>query len=142
MITALIDLMGAYYQAGNLPQMAAIARSLLAAVPNDLVALQFLGLALLRMGRIEAARQIFATVAGRLGQTPMARWLTTGELATATIYREAISPASGLAEAWLQIAHALRGFGFRHAASQADRASLASRGLGSRGVVRNDALDA
>ncbi len=46
MITALIDLMGACHQAGNLSQMEAIARSILAAIPEDMVALQFLGLAL------------------------------------------------------------------------------------------------
>jgi len=121
--------MGAYYQAGNLPQMAAIARSLLVSIPDDVVALQFLGLALFQMGRVEAARQIFAKVAGKLGDTPMAKWLTTGELATVTVYREAVSPASGLGDAWQHIAHALHGFGFRHAAKEAGHASLVAKGV-------------
>jgi hypothetical protein len=129
MITALIDLMGIYYQAGNLPQMAAIARSLLASIPNDIVALQFLGLALFQMGRVEAARQIFAKVAGAKGGMPIAKWLTTGELATATVYREAISPASGLGDAWQHIAQTLYRFGFPQAAKQASHAAQLAKGL-------------
>jgi hypothetical protein len=128
MIPALIDLMSAYYQAGNLPQMAAIARSIVMAVPEDVVAMQFLGLALFQMGRTEAAREIFAKVAGKLADMPMAKWLTTGELAAVTVYREAVSPAAGLADAWRHIAGALRSFGFRHAAKQANRAARAAKG--------------
>jgi hypothetical protein len=129
MITALIDLMGAYYQAGNLPQMAVIARSILAAIPNDLVALQFLGLALYQMGRIDAARRVFSAVCVRMDKPQPNDLVTTGESAAATIYREARAPASGLGDAWQQIAHAMRSLGFRNAATRAYETSLAARGL-------------
>jgi tetratricopeptide (TPR) repeat protein len=128
-IPALIDLMGAYYQAGNLTQMQAIARSILAAIPEDMVALQFLGLALYQMGRIEAARQVFTRVAARPNKAPTRDLLTTGELATNTIYREATCPRSGLGEAWQHIAHALDSLGFRNAATRAFQSSLAAKGL-------------
>lgn len=128
MITALIDLMGAYYQAGNLPQMAAMARSILAAIPEDIVALQFLGLALYQMGRLEAAHKVFARVAGRRPKSAPYELPTTGELASVTVLREAISPASGLGEAWQQIAHAMRGFGFDAAATRAHQAALVAQG--------------
>lgn len=46
MTLALIDLLAIFYQNGNLERMEVIARSMLAAVPNDMVALQFLALSL------------------------------------------------------------------------------------------------
>jgi tetratricopeptide (TPR) repeat protein len=128
MITALIDLMGAYYQAGNLPQMAIMARSILASIPNDLVALHFLGLALYQMGRIEAARRIFAKAAAMVVRAPLSDPLTSGEMAAAIVYRQARAPASGLGEAWQQIAHAMRSLGFRDAASRAYEMSVAAKG--------------
>jgi hypothetical protein len=129
MITALIDLMGNYYQAGNLSQMGVIARSILAAIPGDVVALQFLGLALYRMGHIEAARRVFGKLYVRKDEARPADLATTGELASATILRLARSPAAGLGEAWLSIAHALTKLGFKSAATEAFSASLAARGL-------------
>jgi tetratricopeptide (TPR) repeat protein len=129
MVTALIDLMGAYHQAGNLPQMAAIARSILTAVPDDLVALQFLGLALYQMGRIEAARRVFSRVCAIRARKQPSELETTGEMAGATIYREARAPASGLSDAWQQVAHAMSKLGFRVAANQAYAMSLAAKGL-------------
>lgn len=129
MITALIDLMGAYYQAGNLPQMAVIARSILASIPEDVVALQFLGLALYQMGRIEAARQVFSKVYARGNGARGNDLVTTGEPAAATILRVARAPASGLSEAWQHIAHALHSLGFGNAATQAYETSLAAKRL-------------
>lgn len=129
MITALIDLMGTYYQAGNLPRMVVIARSILASIPEDVVALQFLGLALYQMGRIEAARQVFGRVCAR-GSKPQANDLvTTGESAATTILRVARAPASGLSDAWQHIAHAMHSLGFCNAATQAYETSLAAKGL-------------
>lgn len=129
MITAMIDLMGAYYQAGNLQQMAVMARSILTAVPNDLVALQFLGLALYQMGRIEAARRVFARVSTLADRQAANDLPTTGETAATTVYRQARAPASGLGEAWQQVAHAMRRLGFRQAAARAYEMSLAAKGL-------------
>ena len=129
MITALVDLMGTYYQAGNLSQMGVIARSILAAIPGDVVALQFLGLALYRMGHIEAARRVFSRLYVKADEAKPADLVTTGELASTTILRLARSPAAGLGEAWLSIAHVLTKLGFRSAATQAYEASLTARGL-------------
>jgi tetratricopeptide (TPR) repeat protein len=129
MITAMIDLMGAYYQAGNLQQMAVMARSILASIPNDLVAMQFLGLALYQMGRIEAARRVFARVCAQMNKQPRQAAETTGEMAAATLYRQARAPASNLGNAWQQIAQAMRSLGFREAAARAYDMSLAARGI-------------
>lgn len=129
MITALIDLMGAYYQAGNLPQMAVMARSILASIPNDLVALQFLGLALYQMGRVEAARHVFGRACALMDRQPRTDPPTTGEMAATTVYRQARAPASNLAEAWQQIARAMRSLGFREPAARAYEMSLAAKGI-------------
>jgi hypothetical protein len=128
-ITALIDLMGACHQAGNLSQMEAIARSILAAIPEDMVALQFLGLALYEMGRIDAARQVFARVAAGSRRSRPNDLVTTGELATVTVYQEAARPRSGLGEAWQRIAHAMHKLGFRRAATRAYQTSLIAKGI-------------
>lgn len=129
MITALIDLMATYYQAGNLNQMTVIARSLLSSIPNDVVAMQFLGLALYQMGRIEAARRVFAKVCALMERSPAGDLPTTGETAASTVYRQARAPASGLGEAWRQIARAMRSLGFREAAARAYGMSLAAQGI-------------
>jgi tetratricopeptide (TPR) repeat protein len=129
MITAMIDLMGAYYQAGNLQQMSVMARSILATIPNDLVALHFLGLALYQMGRIEAARLVFARASTQVHNPPTQCGETTGEMAAATIYRQARAPASNLGEAWQHIAQAMRSLGFREAATRAYDMSVAARGI-------------
>lgn len=130
MITALLDLMSACFQDGNPAQMAIIAKAILVSIPDDVVALHFLGLALYQMGRMEAARRVFS----RASALPRRRrrsdgWTTTGETATTTLLREASKPASGLGHAWRQIAHALHDLGFRRQARRAYDASLAARGL-------------
>lgn len=128
MITALIDLMGGFYQAGNPGQMAVIARSMLATIPNDLVAMQFLGLALYQLGRIDAAHRIFRKVADRFDAEPQSKLPTTLEAAAVTNYREATHPASGLADAWYRIGSILARFGFHAAAERAFQASRMARG--------------
>ena len=75
MISAMVDLLAGCYQAGNLDQMEAIARSLLAAIPEDTVALQFLGLALYLGGRLDDARQVFLrAVAATPATGPTTTW--------------------------------------------------------------------
>jgi tetratricopeptide (TPR) repeat protein len=128
MITALVDLMAACYRAGNPTRMAAVAHSILASVPDDTVALHFLGLAYYQMGQHEAAREVFARIQDR---TPLRRKsdyrTTTGEKAATRMLREASRPASGLGEAWQHVARAMRELGFRHDASRAYERSLATR---------------
>lgn len=129
MITALLDLMATCYQAGNPGQMATVARSVLASIPEDIVALHFLGLALYQMGHTDAARRVF----GKACATPKRRRktdrATTGEQAATTMLREASAPAAGLSQAWRHIALAMRELGFRRAAARAYRTSLAGRSL-------------
>jgi cytochrome c-type biogenesis protein CcmH/NrfG len=130
MITALLDLMATGFQAGNPAQMATVARAILASIPDDIVALHFLGLAFYQMGRMEAARRVFSQACA----VPMRRrktdhWTTTGEMAATTLMREASTPAAGLGQAWRQIARAMRDLGFRSHATRAYEASLAARGL-------------
>lgn len=128
MITALIDLWSSFHQAGNLSQMEAIARSMLAAIPDDTVALQFLGLSLYQMGRIDAARRVFRRVDEKCRAGHPAAAPAAGELATVTSYREATRAGSGLGEAWQHIALALTRFGFSNAAARAFQASRTARG--------------
>lgn len=129
MIPALVDLMSTYHQAGNLMQMAAIARSLLLSIPEDVVALQFLGLALYRMGRLEAAREVFSRAVAAADDQPADRWPTTGERAADIVYREATRPSARLADAWQRIAQALLSFGFGQAAARAYRVARIAGGL-------------
>lgn len=128
MITAFIDLLSDFYAAGNPGQMAVIARSMLETIPDDVVALQFLGLALYQLGRTEAARRVFRKVAEQFDREPRQKLPTTLEPASVTNYRVATEPASGLADAWQRIALLLARFGFARASERAGRASLAARG--------------
>jgi hypothetical protein len=127
MIPALIDLLGTFYQAGNPGQMAVIARSMLATMPGDLVAMQFLGLALYQLGRADAALRVFHKVAEAFEFERRVQPPTTLELATVTNYREATHPNAGLADAWHRIGQILTGYGFRIAAAQAFRAWRTAR---------------
>ena len=128
MITALIDLMGTFYQAGNPAQMAVIARSMLTTIPGDLVALQFLGLALYQLGQTEAALRIFRRVAEKAEAGLQTDLATTVEAAAVTNYREATRPASGLADAWHRIGALLSKYDFHNAAERAYEASRCARG--------------
>jgi tetratricopeptide (TPR) repeat protein len=127
MIPALIDLLGSFYQAGNPGQMAVIARSMLATIPGDLVALQFLGLALYQLGRTDAAHRVFRTVADKFEVEATSELATTLELAAVTNYRQATQPGSGLAEGWHRIALILSRYGFHSAAERAFQAWLAAK---------------
>lgn len=129
MITALLDLMGACFQAGNPSQMATIARGILTAIPKDIVALHFLGLALYQMGHTEAARHAFSKACARPKRRRKSELATTEEEAATTMLREASAPSAGLSEAWQHIALAMRELGFRRAAARAYRTSLAARSV-------------
>lgn len=129
MISALIDYLAIFYQSGNLEQMEVIARSMLAAMPDDIVALQFLGLALYQMGRTDVAYQMFKRAASRLDYQGDGSDPTICEPASVVSYREATRAHSGLADGWYRIALALDKFGFHKPATRAFDAALAARGL-------------
>jgi hypothetical protein len=65
MINALFDLLGTFYQSGELEQAEWIARSILQAIPDDIVSLQFLGLLYYRTRRRSEAMQAFNAAGDR-----------------------------------------------------------------------------
>ncbi len=60
MINALFDLLGMFYQSGDLVQAEWMARSVLLAIPDDIVSLQLLGLVYYRTKRRSKALQAFS----------------------------------------------------------------------------------
>lgn len=128
MISALVEYLAMFYQTGNLVQVEAITRSLLAAIPDDIVALQFLGLALYQMGRDKDAYQAFKDAAARLARPAKEDACSVCEPARAVTYREATRANSGLADGWHRIALVLKNFGFPGPAARAFEAESAARG--------------
>jgi hypothetical protein len=129
MISVLVDYLAAFYQTGNLNQVEVIARSLLAAVPDDLVALQFLGLALYQMGRVADAHLAFKRVAARQDQEEVWDSSNVCEPAHVATLRAATRAHSGLADGWRRIALLLNGFGFHKPATRAFAAAMAAGGV-------------
>ena len=128
MIAALVDYLAMFYQTGNMAQMEVVARSMLAAIPDDIVALQFLGLALYQMGYVDRARQMFKRVADKHVLLTAESDSTLCESASVVSYREATRAHSGLADGWYRIAMALNRFGFHKPATRAFEAALTAGG--------------
>ena len=128
MIFAFVDYLATYYQTGNFAQMAAIARTMQAIVPDDVVSLQFLGLALYQMGSIDAAYLAFNSAATRQDQLEESVNPIGCETARAAILRAATRPDSGLADAWYCIALALNKFGLLESAARTIQALSTARG--------------
>ena len=125
MISALLELLGSYYQAGNLSQVEAIARSMLHAIPDDIVALQFLALALHQKGKIKDAYLLLRKAAEKShGTNP--RYPSTGEPAAIACYREATRFGSRLAGGWFQIARLLSHYGFKEQVARALKSAQAA----------------
>ena len=127
MIAALVDLLAISYQAGDMAQLEAIARSMLAAIPDDIVAVQFLGLALYQTGHINKAYETFKRLASDNRPLETGDAALTCEFASTVSYRLATQAYSGLADAWYRIALVLRRFDLPQAASRALAASSAAR---------------
>jgi tetratricopeptide (TPR) repeat protein len=119
MISALIDILAIYYQAGDMAQEEVIARSMLAAIPDDMVALQFLGLALYKMGHLDQAYRVFKQVVVRTDPIGEPDGSVACETASIVSYREATRPHSVLADAWYQISVALQRIGLHQPAIRA-----------------------
>lgn len=134
MISLLVEYLSIFYQTGDTAQLAVIARSLLAAIPDDVVALQFLGMALYQMGRIDDAYRAFKRVAIKQDQEAMIDGSSVCESASVVSYREATHMHSGLADGWYQIAQILNKFGFQKPARRAYEAAAAARGINQRSV--------
>jgi hypothetical protein len=67
MISALIELLGKHYQSGDVTQLEVIARTIRAVIPGDVIGLQVLGMAYLKIGRTADAESLFrrADIKGR-----------------------------------------------------------------------------
>jgi cytochrome c-type biogenesis protein CcmH/NrfG len=128
MIYALVDHLAMFYQSGNMTQVEAIAKSMLSAIPDDIVALQFLGLALYQMGRVDDARRAFKRVAVRQAQQEPCTSETGCEPAHCAMLRAATRAHSGLADGWYRIGMALNKFGFHQPATRAFAAAIAASG--------------
>lgn len=72
MINALFDLLGTFYQSGEFAQAEWMARSILQAIPDDLVSLQLLGLVYYRTRRRSEAMQAFSAAEGDVHTGPPA----------------------------------------------------------------------
>lgn len=103
MIPALVDLLAIYHQNGNMAQMEVIARSLLAAIPDDLVGLQFLGLALYRRGREAEALLLFRRAVAMEPALLASADSPANQTAALATYREATRPGAPLSGAWKQL---------------------------------------
>lgn len=126
MIDALVELLGKYYANNDLNNVETIARSILAAVPDDQVSLQFIGLVYYRSGKVDDAVRLFDRIGMR--QKPASDGLAvpnTGRIArrdhaATACYEAATRPNPDLAQAWHDLgmtftelgrfAHALRAF--------------------------------
>jgi tetratricopeptide (TPR) repeat protein len=129
MIPALVDYLAMFYQKGNLVQVEVISRSMLAAIPDDIVALAFLGLALYQMGRVDDAHRAFTRVAARQDAQDEVRDGTSCEPARSATFRAATRAHSGLADGWFKIALILNKFGFKRPALRAFAAASAAFGF-------------
>lgn len=128
-----MDLLAGFYVNGHFRRVEAIARSLLVAIPEDRVSLQFLGLAYYRSGRIEQAKCVFERVIDRRKKSLRMPWhshrLATGGIsAAATVcYTEATRPSSELAKTWFDLGVALNELGTPEKAISAFNSALAAR---------------
>lgn len=127
-----------FYQTGNLEQVEVISRSMLAAIPDDLVALQFLGLALYQMGHLDEAYRIFMKAVAKLNQHESVGDESSCELAGVVSYREATRAQSGLADGWHRIGQVLNNFGFHKLALRALEAEATARGTHVEGLPHID----
>lgn len=127
MIDALFDLLGTFYQDGNLAQAEWIARSILQAIPDDIVSLQFLGLLYYRTERRAAAMQTFRAVdseeAGHLSPAAGDDDLR----ASAQCLRAASGRGSTLAGAWYDLGLLLFRLGRYSQARSAVQSALCAR---------------
>ncbi|HMW55074.1 MAG TPA: tetratricopeptide repeat protein [Accumulibacter sp.] len=125
MIDALFDLLGTFYQSGNFEQAEWIARSILQAIPDDIVSLQFLGLLYHRTRRRAQAMQVFAATAS---EPPQSDAPDLDDLqASAQCRRAASTRGSTLAGAWYDLGRLLLRLGHRQQAVSAFHAALAAQ---------------
>lgn len=122
MISALVELLGSFYQSGDFNMAEAIARSLLAAIPEDTVATLFLGLVCYRTGRLPEALRFFSRAERRPDESDV-----PGGPAAAECLNEATRPGSSLAHGWYELGLVLARHRRYRQAANALAAAVAAR---------------
>ena len=140
MISTLVDLLGNFYVNNDLTHFETIARTLHASVPDDLVSLQFLGLAYYRTGRVDEAVSIFNKVLRRRKTLADAASKATNKIAgdetcAAICYREATKRNPWLAKAWYDLGAALLKLKKSELAIPAFRSFLAAQPASSQALL-------
>ena len=126
MISALIEFLAAYYQQDDVTGIIGITRNILNVIPDDLVALQFMALALLQIGRKKAAISLFYKASGLTDIAMRAHEpiFSVCVPASCISYREATRPDSGLGEGWRNLGIVLDELGFHRLAERARAAAV------------------
>jgi Tfp pilus assembly protein PilF len=150
MIGALIELLSNAYQSGNLAYVEVAARALHAAIPDDVISLQILGLAYLKTGRTADALRQFRKAERKNRHRPDSEFSTDGETqlesAATACYREATRRHAGFGRLWYDLGVALLSLKRPRQSIWAFRAALAARpvfpsalmALGSAGIKVGD----
>lgn len=111
MIGALVELLNNYYQSGDLTQVEVMARTIRAAIPDDVVSLQILGLAYLKTGRTADALNLFRKAERKNTKAADIESVASGnrqiELAATACYREATRKHAGFGRLWYDLGIAL-----------------------------------
>jgi Flp pilus assembly protein TadD len=131
MIRTMMDLLSTYYQNSDWINVETITHTILAAIPDDPVSLQFLGLVYYKTGRLGDAVQIFNRLVSREERTSELKiklgkqHLSRGDYtAAAACYEEATRLDPKLATAWHDLGVALTELGQRKQAMAAFRSAL------------------
>ena len=131
MIGALVELLNNYYQSGDLTHVEVIARTLRAAIPDDVISLQILGLAYLKTGRTADALRLFRKAERKNQQTPNTEPVndenTPLESAASACYREATRKHMGFGRLWYDLGMALLSLKRPKQSIWAFRAALVAR---------------
>ncbi len=127
MINALFDLLGMFYQSGDFVQAEWIARSILQAIPDDIVSLQLLGLVYYRTERRALAMQAFGAAAGDTRDSSGAAAVDRSLQASAQCLQAASGHGSALAGAWYELGLVLFRLRRYPQAINALRAALSAR---------------
>ena len=141
MISTLVDLLGNFYANNDFTHVETIARTLHASVPDDLVSLQFLGLAYYKTGRVDEAVSIFDKVLRRRKRLADAASnaatddITGDETCAAVCSREATKRNPWLAKAWYDLGAALLKLKKSELAIPAFRSFLAAQPVSSQALL-------
>lgn len=144
MIGTLVDLLGNFYANNDFTHVETIARTLHASIPDDLVSLQFLGLAYYRTGRVDEAVSIFDKVLRRrkrltaAGSQEAMNELAGNEGCAAVCYKEATKRNPWLAKAWYDLGAILLKLKKSELAIPAFRSFLAAQPASSQALLALD----